>query len=114
MYSKSSIYAHRKKTARNPCCLFDHIADIAGDCTGSVHVLGKAAGAEKDNLMASAEENTDLPKEAPTQQQKEQEESDKQPDSQDEAAVAAEEKKKKKSRRSRHRKHHRSRLPRLR
>ena len=26
---------------------FDHIADIAGDCTGSIHVLGKAAGAEK-------------------------------------------------------------------
>ena len=49
---------------------------------------------KKDNLMASAEENTDLPKEAPTQQQKEQEESDKQPDSQDEAAVAAEEKEK--------------------
>lgn len=49
---------------------------------------------KKDNLMASAEENTDLPKEAPTQQQKEQEESDKQPDSQDEAAVVAEEKEK--------------------
>ena len=49
---------------------------------------------KKDNLMASAEENTDLPKEAPTQQQKEQEESDKQPDPQDEAAVAAEEKEK--------------------
>ena len=95
MYSKSSIYAHRKKDRKKSMLSFLIILLISlAIALGASMYWEKLQEQKKDNLMASAEENTDLPKEAPTQQQKEQEESDKQPDSQDEAAVAAEEKEK--------------------